>query len=135
MIPFVDLKAQYREIGEEVRAAIDHVLETCQFTLGEDVADLGGLILAYRAWRTATANQRLMPIDGLTPDQRFFVGYAQWACTNDRPENQRAKALTDPHSPAKNRVNGLMVNLPEFEKAFACKPGQPMAATKRCRVW
>jgi endothelin-converting enzyme/putative endopeptidase len=71
----------------------------------------------------------------MTPEQRFFVGYAQWACTNDRPENVRLKAITDPHSPPKYRVNGLVVNLPEFEKAFSCKRGQPMVAERRCRVW
>ena len=73
--------------------------------------------------------------EGLTPEQRFFVGYAQWACENERPENLRVKALTDPHSPGKYRVNGLMVNVPEFAKAFSCKPGQPMVPEKRCRVW
>jgi endothelin-converting enzyme/putative endopeptidase len=114
---------------------IDDIKINSKLTLGEDIADLGGLILGYFAWKMEVAGATLESRDGLTPDQRFFVGYAQWACTNDRPENQRMKALTDPHSPAKYRVNGLMVNLPEFEKAFACKPGQPMVAAKRCRVW
>ncbi|HVP60092.1 MAG TPA: M13 family metallopeptidase [Myxococcaceae bacterium] len=117
--------------------AIDDVHVNGALTLGEDVADLGGLILAYRAWRTGTANQRLVPIDGLTPEQRFFVGYAQWACTNIRPQTARLLARTDPHSPAKYRVNGLMVNMPEFSQAFSCKPGQPMTkpVEKVCRVW
>ena len=73
--------------------------------------------------------------DGLTPEQRFFVGNAQWACENERPENLRVNALTDPHSPGKYRVNGVVVNMPEFQKAFSCKAGQPMVAEKRCRVW
>ena len=87
------------------------------------------------AWKAETAGQALPAREGLTPEQRFFVGYAQWACENERPENLRVKALTDPHSPGKYRVNGLMVNVPEFAKAFSCKPGQPMVPEKRCRVW
>ena len=73
--------------------------------------------------------------DGLTPEQRFFVGNAQWACENDRPENQRLHAMTDPHSPGKFRVNGLVVNMPQFQAAFQCTAGQPMVAAKACRVW
>jgi endothelin-converting enzyme/putative endopeptidase len=117
--------------------AVDDVHVNGKLTLGEDVADLGGLILAYRAWRGATANQRLVPIDGLAPDQRFFVGYAQWACANVRPQVARLRARTDPHSPAKYRVNGLMVNMPEFGQAFGCKPGTPMTrpAEKVCKIW
>jgi endothelin-converting enzyme/putative endopeptidase len=117
--------------------AVDDIHVNGKLTLGEDVADLGGLILAYRAWRAATANQRLMPIDGLTPDQRFFVGNAQWACTNIRPEARRLRARIDPHSPPRYRVNGLVVNMPEFAQAFSCKPGQPMTRPpeKVCKVW
>jgi len=76
-------------------------------------------------------------IDGLTPEQRFFVGYAQWACSNDRPEALRVKAVTDPHSPGRYRVNGLVVNMPEFEQAFACKPSQKMVKpeAQRCKIW
>jgi len=114
---------------------VDDIHINSQLTQGEDIADLGGLILAWMAWEAQTAGKRLASRDGLTPEQRFFVGNAQWACQNDRPENMRVKALTDPHSPARYRVNGLMANMPEFEKAFACRPGQPMAPEKRCRVW
>ena len=117
--------------------AVDDVHVNGKLTLGEDVADLGGLILAYRAWRGATANQRLMPVDGLTPDQRFFVGNAQWACANVRPEAARLRARTNPHSPPQYRVNGLVVNMPEFSTAFSCKPGAPMTKPpeKVCKVW
>jgi len=117
--------------------AVDDVHVNGKLTLGEDVADLGGIILAYRAWRGATANQRLAPVDGLTPDQRFFVGNAQWACSNIRPEAMRLRARTNPHSPPKYRVNGLVVNVPEFGQAFSCKPGAPMTkpAEKVCKVW
>ena len=117
--------------------AVDDLHVNGKLTLGEDVADLGGLILAYRAWRNATAAQRLGPIDGLSPEQRFFVGYAQWACANIRPEAMRLRTRTNPHSPPRYRVNGLVVNMPEFSAAFGCKAGQPM--TKRaetiCKVW
>ena len=117
---------------------VDDIKINSRLTLGEDVADLGGLILGWMAWQTQMSTmpeQAAVTRDGLTPEQRFFVGNAQWACENDRPENLRVSAMTDPHSPGKYRVNGLVVNMPQFEKAFACKPGQPMVAPKRCRVW
>src|SRR5260370_42339215 len=74
-------------------------------------------------------------MEGFTPDQRFFIGLAQWACENQRPENQRVNAITDPHSPGKYRINGVVVNMPEFQQAFSCKTGQPMGPENRCRVW
>jgi len=114
---------------------VDDIKINSELTLGEDVADLGGLILAWMAWKTQIAGKTLGDRDGLEPEQRFFVGYAQWACSNERPENMRVNASTDPHSPPKHRVNGVMVNLPEFEKAFSCRAGQPMVPEKRCRVW
>jgi len=123
----VDQYAQY--------VIVDDIRINSKLTLGEDIADLGGLVLAYAAWKVQTEGQKLEDRDGLTPEQRFFVGYAQWACENDRPENQRVQALTNPHSPGKYRVNGLVVNMPEFAKAFACKPEQPMVGKKVCRVW
>ena len=73
--------------------------------------------------------------DGFSPDQRFFIGFAQWACQNQRPENLRANAITNPHSPDKYRVNGIVSNLPEFAKAFECKETQPMVRAHPCRVW
>ena len=101
------------------------------------MADLGGTILAYVAWKDVTKGQTLESRDGLTPDQRFFIGFAQWACENQRPENLRVSALTNPHSPGKDRINGVVVNMPEFSEAFSCKAGQPMVkpAEKVCRVW
>jgi putative endopeptidase len=106
-------------------------------TLGEDVADLGGEILGYVAWKFATKDKNLQPLDGLTPEQRFFVGFAQWACANERPEDMRVRAQTDPHSPAKYRINGVVINMPEFAQAFSCKAGQPMVnpPAKVCTVW
>ena len=117
--------------------AIDDIHINSKLTLGEDVADLGGEILAYMAWKDATKDKQLQSIDGLTPDQRFFVGFAQWACSNDRDEDLRVRASTDPHSPPQYRVNGVVVNMSEFSKAFSCKVGQPMVKPedKVCRVW
>ena len=116
---------------------VDEIHINSKLTLGEDVADLGGEILAYLAWQDATKGQTLTARDALTPVQRFFVGFAQWACENDRPEELRVRATTDPHSPAEFRINGVVVNMPEFAKAFACKAGQPMVkpVEKVCKVW
>ena len=117
--------------------AVDDVHVNGKLTLGENVADLGGEILAYMAWKDATKDKHLESIDGLTPEQRFFVGFAQWDCANERPEDLRVRALTDPHSPATNRINGVVVNMPQFKQAFSCKAGQPMVNPegKMCRVW
>jgi putative endopeptidase len=114
---------------------IDDVKINSKLTLGEDVADLGGLLLAYRAWRDATRGQDLHPIDGLTPEQRFFVGYGQSWCSSVREQEQRLRAVTDPHSPPRYRTNGVVSNLQEFRQAFGCKTGQPMAPATTCRVW
>ncbi|MGB9236899.1 MAG: M13 family metallopeptidase [Terriglobales bacterium] len=123
----VDQYAQY--------VVVDDIKINSKLTEGEDIADLGGLILAWMAWKDQTRNMKLEPRDGLSPEQRFFVGNAQWACENNRPENLRVGAITDPHSPGKYRVNGLVVNMEEFQKAFNCKAGQPMVRENRCRVW
>jgi putative endopeptidase len=116
---------------------VDDVHINGKLTMGEDVADLGGEILAYIAWKDAAKDKDLQPVDRLTPEQRFFIGFAQWDCANERPEDLRVRAQTDPHSPAEYRINGVLVNLPEFAKAFSCKAGQPMMkpADKVCRVW
>jgi len=116
---------------------VDDIHINSKLTEGEDIADLGGTILAYIAWKDADKGMQLTERDGLTPDQRFFVGFAQWACENDRPEDLRVRAITDPHSPAKYRVNGVVVNVPEFGPAFNCKAGSPMVkpADKVCKVW
>jgi putative endopeptidase len=116
---------------------VDDIHINSKLTLGEDVADLGGEILGYIAWKGAENGKNLAPIDNLTPEQRFFVGFAQWACANERPEEMRMRAVTDPHSPAKYRINGVVVNMPEFSQAFSCKAGQPMVnpPEKVCKVW
>ena len=116
---------------------VDDVHINGELTLGENVADLGGEILAWMAWKDVTKDKNLLPIDGLTPEQRFFVGFAQWDCANMRDEDLRVRAITDPHSSAQYRINGVVVNMPEFVHAFSCKAGQPMVSPpdKVCRVW
>jgi len=114
---------------------IDDIKINGKLTLGEDIADLGGLILAYRAWHEDTKGQNLQPIDGLTPEQRFFVGYGQSWCGQTRDETKRLRATVDPHSPEKYRTNGVVSNMPEFQEAFHCKAGSPMVNANRCRVW
>ena len=85
--------------------------------------------------RTPPRARTCKPIDGFTPDQRFFIGMAQWACGDERPESKRLNAITNPHSPDEYRINGVVSNMPEFAKAFSCKAGQPMVRENACRVW
>jgi putative endopeptidase len=114
---------------------VDDIKINSKLTSGEDVADLGGTLLAYRAWKKATAGRKLEAADGFTPEQRFFIGFGQWACENNRPENLRVSAATDPHSPGRYRINGIVSNLAEFHQAFGCKAGQAMVRENRCKVW
>ncbi|MCE4557390.1 M13 family metallopeptidase [Roseateles cellulosilyticus] len=116
---------------------VDNIKINSRLTLGEDLADLGGLILAWEAWKAHMAGKPGESRDGLTPEQRFFVGFAQWDCADARPEVLRVHAKIDPHSPARWRINGVVVNMPEFGKAFACKPGAKLVkpAGAHCKVW
>ena len=116
---------------------VDDLRINSELTLGEDIADLAGLTLAYMGWRIATEEDSLAEADGLTPDQRFFVGNAQWACGHQTDERARVLARTDPHSPLRYRVNGVMVNLPEFQEAFQCAEGDRMyrSPEQMCRIW
>lgn len=114
---------------------VDNIHINSKLTSGEDTADLGGTLLAYEAWKMQTAGQHLENKDGFTPDQRFFIGYAQWACENERPENLRVSAITNPHSPGKYRVNGIVADMPQFAAAFGCKAGDPMVNAKACKIW
>lgn len=109
-----------------------------KLTLGENIADLGGLKVAYEAMQKALAkNGRPGPIDGFTPEQRFFLGWAQAWRTLQRDEGLKVQVASDPHSPAKWRVNGPLSNMPEFHRAFGCKEGDPMVrpAAARARIW
>jgi putative endopeptidase len=114
---------------------IDDIKINGKLTLGEDVADLGGLILAYRAWKDDIKGQNLPSLDDLTPDQRFFVGYGQSWCGESRDETKRLRATVDPHSPEKYRTDGVVSNMPEFREAFHCKAGSPMVNQNRCSIW
>ena len=114
---------------------VDDIKINGKLTNGEDLADLGGTLLAYLAWKEDTKGQKLESLDGLTPEQRFFIAYGQSWCTNERDENKRLRATVDPHSPEKFRANGVVANMPEFRDAFHCKAGQPMVRENACRVW
>lgn len=109
-----------------------------ELTLGENIADLGGLKIAFEALKMQWAKTgKPAAIDGFTPEQRFFLGYAQAWRSNSRPEALRMQVMTDPHSPAKYRVNGPLANLPEFLEAFQVGEGSPMArpASQRPTIW
>ncbi|WP_413891312.1 M13-type metalloendopeptidase [Candidatus Aalborgicola defluviihabitans] len=82
---------------------VDKIKINSKLTLGEDMADLGGMVLAWTAWKVQTTVVKPESRDGFTPEQRFFIGFAQWACENNRPEDLRVQAATDPHSPGKYR--------------------------------
>jgi predicted metalloendopeptidase len=106
-----------------------------KLTLGENAADNGGIHLAYMVLMDDLAKHTLPSKDGFTPQQQFFLGYAQIWCENTTEQSSRMQALTNPHSPGEFRVNGVVQNLPEFEKAFGCKVGDPMVSANPCRVW
>jgi putative endopeptidase len=106
-----------------------------KLTLGENMADNGGLRLAYAALQHQLTAGKVSETGELTPDQRFFVAFAETQCDNVTDEARRHRLLTDPHAPGRWRVNGTVQNLPEFQKAFACKNTDVMVSTHRCRVW
>jgi predicted metalloendopeptidase len=106
-----------------------------KLTLGENSADGGGVRIAYMALLDTLAGKPGAKVDGFTPEQRFFLGWAQVWCGNRTEEQERVLALTDPHSPGKWRVNGTLSNMPEFRTAFGCTTGQPMVREDSCRVW
>jgi putative endopeptidase len=109
-----------------------------RLTLGENTADNGGLHIAYQALLEALAAEHKSiddKIDGFTEAQRYFIGFAQVWCENRTEAISRQRALTDPHSPGRWRVNGAVQNFDGFGKAFSCKKGQPMYPENSCRVW
>jgi predicted metalloendopeptidase len=114
--------------------SVDDVKLNGRLTLGENTADNGGLRVAYMALGDALKGKS-EKIDGLTPEQRLFLGFAQVWCENMSPQELRQRAMTDPHSPGHFRVNGTVQNMPEFQKAFSCKAGQPMVSQNACHVW
>ncbi len=115
--------------------AVEDVKLNGKLTLGENTADNGGLRIALMALAATLGDKKVAPIDGYTPDQRLFLGWAQVWCQNVTPEASRMRAQTDPHSPGRYRVNGVVSNMPEFRKAFSCKADAPMVRPNMCRVW
>ena len=108
-----------------------------KLTLGENIADLGGVTISYAAFKKTKQGQGNEKIDGLTPDQRFFLGYATIWAGDVRPEAQAQRIITDPHSPGLFRVNGTVSNLPEFYNAFEIKDGDNMyrSDSVRAKIW
>ncbi len=114
---------------------VDDVHLNGKLTLGENSADNGGVRLAFMALMDSLKGKAQSKIDGFTAEQRFFLAWGQIWCQNIRPEAARMRAQVDPHSPGRDRVNGVLQNMPEFQKAFACTAGQSMVAAPACRVW
>jgi endothelin-converting enzyme/putative endopeptidase len=119
--------------------AVDNLKLDGRLTLGENTADNGGARIALAALERLIAEDKTgkegQSIDGFTPEQRFFLGFGRVWCEKQRPEYLRTQVSTNPHSPGKYRVNGVVQNMPEFQKAFGCKAGQPMVAENACHVW
>jgi putative endopeptidase len=115
--------------------AVDDIKVNGKLTLGENTADNGGLRLAYAALMEKLAGKEPPARDGFTAAQRFFLGWGQIWCEGRTEEVARLRAQTDPHSPGRYRVNGVVSNMPEFQKAFACTTAQPMVKGPACRVW
>jgi endothelin-converting enzyme/putative endopeptidase len=115
--------------------AVDDVHLKGALTAGENIADIGGLKLAYLAYKASRAGNPAPKVSGFDEDQQVFLGFAQGWCQNTRPEAARLQALTNEHSTAEWRVNGAVSDNPDFAKAFSCKAGSKMAPADRCTVW
>ena len=122
---FVNQYSQY--------TVVDDIKVNGKLTLGENIADNGGLQLSYKAFESRSSKDAA--IDGFSSEQRFFLGWAQWRCMNATDKSARLLARTDPHSPGKWRVNGVVSNMPGFAKAYRCKTGDAMANAQPCRLW
>ncbi len=116
--------------------AIDDIHEKGKLVLGESIADLGGLTIAYKAYQKSLEGEpHPKPIDGLTAEQRFFLSFAQIWAGNDRPEFIRLRVNTDPHPLHNIRAIAAPSNLEPFQQAFGCKAGDPMVREERCVIW
>jgi putative endopeptidase len=118
--------------------AIDSLHVNGKLTLGENIADLGGLLIAHGAYRKSLEGKAApAPIDGFTGDQRFFLAWAQIWRAKQRPEFTRLLVAVDPHAPPKFRTNGPLSNIPAFAQAFGCKAGDPMVRpeSERAQIW
>jgi putative endopeptidase len=138
-----------REVGEEFlrRAscverqfsdyvAVDDLRLNGKLTLGENIADLGGVTLAWNAYQASRQGKPAeAPVGGFSAEQQFFLAHAQAWCQLIRPENARLRVVTDTHSPARWRVDGPLSNLPAFQEAFGCQAGDRMVRAERCQIW
>jgi endothelin-converting enzyme/putative endopeptidase len=117
--------------------AVDDLKLNGKLTLGENTADNGGVRIALMALNAelAAAGKSDEKVDGYTPQQRYFLGFARGWCQKRRPEFSREMVTVDPHSPGKYRVNGVVENMPEFQQTWGCKAGQAMVKENACRVW
>jgi predicted metalloendopeptidase len=117
--------------------AVDTLHVNGKLTLGENIADLGGITVAFYAMQKAMKGKPELSYGGFTKEQLFFLSYAQAWRRKMRPEIERLRTLTDPHSPAAYRVNGPLSNFPEFHKAFACSAGNEMVSdtNERAEIW
>ena len=113
---------------------LDTVHVNGRLTLGENAADIGGLSVAYAALQKALQGKPRPLIDGFTPEERFFLAWAQIWRQNITPQGQMVRINTDPHSPGRWRTNGPLSNMPEFARAFGCKPGDPMVRPEAVRA-
>lgn len=125
---FVDQYGAYTVAGGEVKL-------NGKLTLGENTADNGGVRIAHMALLDTLEGAAAPLRDGFTPEQRLFLAWGQIWCQNETTESARLRAQTDSHSPGRYRVNGVVSNMPEFQKAFACPAGSPMVRENACRVW
>ncbi|HTE49924.1 MAG TPA: M13 family metallopeptidase [Kofleriaceae bacterium] len=126
----VDQYAQYE--------AVPGVKLNGKLTAGENIADIGGVKLgfqAYEAWRAQQTTPPPAKVEGMSDDQLYFLAYGQSWCSKTTPESLETRAYSDPHSPAKWRVNGVVVDLAAFAAAFQCRPGAPMNPGHACAVW
>jgi putative endopeptidase len=115
--------------------AVDDVHEQGKLEEGEAIADLGGTVIAHRAFLKTPQAKAAKPIEGLTPDQRFYASFAQIWEQNIRPEEARNRALSDPHPLANFRVVGTIGNVPAFASAYQCGPTSPMVRKEVCKIW
>jgi predicted metalloendopeptidase len=132
---------RFKERADKIAAqydgyvAVDTLHVNGRLTLGENIADLGGVTVAYWAYQHSLIGKPRTMLDGYTPEQRFFLGFAQGWRRKVRPETERLRTLTDPHSPARWRVNGPLSNFPEFAKAWGCRGGDAMIRADQVTIW
>jgi putative endopeptidase len=118
--------------------ALDTMHINGRLTLGENLADIGGLRVAYDAWQLSLKGKPApQPVDGFTPEQRFFLSFANFWREKTRPEAERMYLVSNPHSPERWRVNGTVSQVDAFARAFGCKPGDPLVLPqeKRLQMW